>query len=94
MENSNEAMNKLLIDMVQNQKESNRNLTKSFMSTTICLTIIIAIMIVAFFVYEGQFDVVDTGYSYEYDQEAEAGDNGTAIVNGNGDIRYADKSEE
>lgn len=98
MENNNlsqaETINNLLVDMIQSQKESNKNLARAFIITIACFTVLIATMIVGFFVYESQYDVVDTNYKYECEQEAEAGDDGVAIVNGNGEINYAESEEQ
>lgn len=91
-----EAIADLFFDMVQSQKENNKNLIRISIITTVCFTMLLITMVIGFFVYESQFDVVDTGYDYQYDyeQEAEAGDNGTAIVNGNGDIRYVEGEDK
>lgn len=50
-----EITNKLLLEMVKNQKASNKNLTKVFISTIIAYTVLLIGMVVGFFVYESQF---------------------------------------
>ena len=98
MENKENVVNDLLIDMAKNQKESSKNLVKLFVVIIVCYTLVLITMIVGFFVYESQFDVIDTGYGYEYEydyeQEAQSGDNGTAIVNGNGEVNYGTSKVE
>lgn len=92
-----EAINKLLLDMTQNQKMSNNNLVKVFIATIICYTILLISMVVGFFIYESQFEIIDTetqSYEYDYDQEANAEDGGTAIVNGNGEITWQEQDQE
>ena len=85
-----DKMDELLLDLAQNQKESNHNLVKVFIVTVICFTILLVAMITGFFIYESHFEIVESGYTYEYDQEANSGDSGTAIVNGNGEINYGE----
>lgn len=78
-----EITNKLLLEMVKNQKSSNKNLTKLFIVTIICYTILLIAMVAGFFIYESQFDVVQGQYeTYEYNQEAE----GEGIEFNNGDV--------
>lgn len=57
MNNDLEITNKLLFEMVKNLKQTNKNITKAFVTTVICLTVIIAIGIAGFFWYESQFEV-------------------------------------
>lgn len=83
-----EITNKLLLEMVKNQKSSNKNLIKLFIVTIICYTILLIAMVAGFFIYESQFDVVQGQYeTYEYNQEAE----GESIESNNGDV-YKDSS--
>jgi len=83
-----EITNKLLLEMVKNQKSSNKNLVKLFMVTIICYTVLLIAMVAGFFIYESQFDVVQGQYeTYEYNQEAE----GEGIEFNNGDV-YKDSS--
>lgn len=51
-----EATNRLLLDMVKNQKEYIRRMLKIFIITLVCYTLILISMIVGFFVYESQFE--------------------------------------
>ena len=77
-----EATNKLLLDMVKNQRSALKSLTKIFIITLSCYTFLVIAMVVGFFIYESQFDVVQGQYeTYEYNQEAE-GEN-AEINNGN-----------
>lgn len=63
------AMNKLLVEMVKNQKAAIKNLVKVFIATIICYTVLLIAIVVGFFVYESQFEVLDTQYeTYEFDQ--------------------------
>lgn len=51
-----EATNKLLLQMVKNQKENNKNMIRIFIITMCCMTILLVSMVVGFFVYESQFE--------------------------------------
>ena len=51
-----EATNKLLLQMVKNQKENNKNMIRVFIITMCCMTILLVSMIIGFFVYESQFE--------------------------------------
>lgn len=54
-----ELTNKLLLDMIKNQKKNMSNMCRMFVISTCCLTIIIVSMIIGFFVYESQFEVTE-----------------------------------
>lgn len=54
-----EAVNKLLLEMVKNQKENNKNLIKVFVISIICYTLLLISGVVGFFVYESQFEYVE-----------------------------------
>lgn len=56
-----EITNKLLLEMVKNQKASNKNLTKVFISTIIGYTVILIAMVTGFFIYESQYETVESG---------------------------------
>ena len=65
MENENvkekeDAMNELLLEVVKNQKRTNKSLMRAFMVVVICYTIILVAMIFGFFYYESQFEVKET----------------------------------
>lgn len=87
LKENTEITNKLLLDMIQNQKESNNNLTKSFIISSICFCVIIVSMIIGFFVYESQYEVIDTATT-EVSQEAETNGNGDIIMNNSGELNY------
>ena len=53
-----EATNRLLLDMVKNQKEYISGMLKIFIITLVCYTLILISMIVGFFVYESQFETI------------------------------------
>ena len=55
-----ELTNKLLLDMVKNQKKNMCSMYRVFVVAICCLTVIIVSMIIGFFVYESQFEVADT----------------------------------
>ena len=83
-----EITNKLLLEMVKNQKASIKNLTKLFIITIVCYSIILISMIIGFFIYESQFDIVEGQYeTYEYTQEGE----GENVEFNNGDV-YKDNA--
>lgn len=65
-----EVTNKLLLEMLKNQKSANKNLTKTFIAVIICYTVLLLGMVIGFFVYESQFEIIDGEYeTYEYQQE-------------------------
>lgn len=47
-----EVVNNLLLDMVKTQRENNKNMVKVFITSIICLTIILLCGIFGFFYYE------------------------------------------
>ena len=69
LENNMEITNKLLLEMVKNQKAANKNLTKVFMSVIIGYTALLLGMIAGFFIYESQFETIETD-KYSIEQEA------------------------
>lgn len=83
LNNNMEATNKLLLEMVQNQKESNENLIKVLKVTIICFTFLIISLVVGFFIYESQFETLQTVTTQEADTKG-----GNAIINTGGDINY------
>jgi hypothetical protein len=54
-----EITNKLLLEMVKNQKAANKNLTKVFMSAIIGYTVLVLAMIAGFFIYESQYETTE-----------------------------------
>lgn len=82
--------NNLLLDMVHNQKEGNKNLSRAFVATVVCLTAIIITMIIGYFVYESQFEVIDKSDSAEVMQEADNQGSGNIIMNNSGDLKYGE----
>lgn len=67
LESNIEITNKLLLEMVKNQKSANKNLTKVFISVIIGYTVLLIIMVAGFFIYEQQFEIKD---EYSIEQEA------------------------
>lgn len=87
--NSNmEATNKLLLEMVQNQKSNSSNLVKIFIVTIICYTVLLLSMIIGYFVYESQFETLQTITSQEADTNG-----GDAIIN-SGDLNYGESTSD
>lgn len=86
-----ESMNKLLIEMVKNQKENINHLVKVFIITIVCYTVLLLGMVVVFYMYESQFEVEETE-TIRYEQETSSDDGGDAvgIINNNGDWSYGD----
>ncbi len=84
MNNNMEATNKLLLEMVQNQKENNENLIKVLKITIICFTLLFITLVTGFFVYESQFETLQTVTTQEADTNG-----GNAIING-GDFNYGE----
>lgn len=84
-----QATNKLLLKMVKNQKENNKNTIRVFIVTVVCYTILLISMVVGFFVYESQFEIVDTvteetvTETTTYDQEVSGENSSINNVEGN-----------
>lgn len=87
LNNNMEATNKLLLEMVQNQKASNANLIKMFLTVIICYTVLLLSMIIGFYIYESQFETFQTVTSQEADTAG-----GDAIINGSGEINYGEST--
>lgn len=54
-----EATNKMLLDMIKNQKTSMERFCKVFVVTVGCFMLVLVSMVVGFFIYESQFETVD-----------------------------------
>lgn len=82
--NSNmEITNKLLLEMVRNQKINSTNLVKIFIITIICYTVLLLSMVFGYFYYESQFETFQTVTTQEADTNG-----GNAIINSGGDVNY------
>lgn len=89
-----QATNKLLLEMVKNQKVNARNVIKVFIVTIGCYTAILLTIIICFFVYEGQYETIDSNYDYSVEQSAETDDGGSAIVNNGGELNYGESKSD
>lgn len=79
-----EATNKLLLQMVKNQKENNKNMVRVFVITMCCMTILLVSMVVGFFVYESQFETeLETTTETTITQEVSGEDSTINNVEGN-----------
>jgi hypothetical protein len=79
-----EATNKLLLQMVKNQKENNKNMVRVFIITMCCMTILLVSMVVGFFVYESQFETeLETTTETTITQEVSGEDSTINNVEGN-----------
>lgn len=79
-----EATNKLLLQMVKNQKENNKNMIRVFIITMCCMTVLLVSMVVGFFVYEGQFETeLETTTETTITQEVSGEDSTINNVEGN-----------
>lgn len=82
--------NKLLLEVVQNQKTNAKHLVRVFITTIVCYTVLLAVMVIGFFVYESQFETTEwETFTVEQQQEATTDGGGNAIVNG-GDVNYGE----
>lgn len=90
--NQLQATNKLLLEMVKNQKVNAKSIIRVFIVTIGCYTLILLTIIICLFVYEGQFETVDSQYTIE--QNAESDNNGNAIVNNGGDMYYGESNSD
>lgn len=91
-----DSTNKLLLEMVKNQKDNIKNLVKVFIATIICYTILLLGSVIGFFIYESQFETIDSNYDYSMDQNTEAEGEGDAIgiINSNGDWSYGESETD
>lgn len=55
-----EAANKLLLEMVKNQRDNIKNLIRIFIITVVCYTVLLISMVIGFFIYESQFETIAT----------------------------------
>lgn len=79
-----EATNKLLLQMVKNQKENNKNMVRVFVITLCCMTILLVSMVVGFFVYESQFETeLETTTETTITQEVSGEDSTINNIEGN-----------
>ena len=79
-----EATNKLLLQMVKNQKENNKNMIRVFIITMCCMTILLVSMVVGFFVYESKFETeLETTNETTITQEVSGEDSTINNVEGN-----------
>lgn len=70
--NDLEITNKLLVEMVKNLKQTNKNLTKVFIITILSLSIIIISGVIGFFIYESQYETAEqTELSLEQEASGE-----------------------
>lgn len=77
-----ELTNKLLLDLIRNQKNNASNMFRVFIITICCYTVILIAMIIGFFAYELQFETTDE-ITQRVEQEV-SGD-GSSINNVEGD---------
>ena len=83
-----EVTNKLLVDMVKNQKESSKSLFRIFIVTVCCFTVLLVSLIIGFFYYESQFEVTDK-VTTNIEQEVSGSDSSINNIEGN---QYNDSS--
>ena len=69
-----EVTNKLLVDMVKNQKESSKSLFRIFIVTVCCFTVLLVSLVIGFFYYESQFEVTDKVTTKTITQEVSGSD--------------------
>ena len=84
-----DSTNKLLLEMVRNQKQNTQNLVKIFIATIICYTLLLIGSVIGFFIYESQFETIDGEYEV-ITQNADSDNEGVAIVNNGGDVSYGE----
>ena len=77
-----EVTNKLLVDMVKNQKESSKSLFRIFIVTVCCFTVLLVSLIIGFFYYESQFEVTDK-VTTKIEQEVSGSDYSINNIEGN-----------
>lgn len=93
-ESQMDSTNRLLLEMVRNQKQNAKNLIKVFVTTIICYTALLLGMVAGFFIYESQFETIEGETEYAVRQEAVSDNGGNAIVNNGGDVNYGESGTE
>lgn len=78
-----QALNKLLLEMNKNQKESNNSLIKTFIATVFCFTVLLISMVLGFFWYESQFEITEKIVTETITQEVSGTDSEINNVEGN-----------
>ena len=78
-----QALNKLLLEMNKNQKESNNSLIKTFIATVVCFTVLLISMVLGFFWYENQFEMTEKVVTETITQEVSGTDSEINSVEGN-----------
>ena len=90
-----DVTNKLLLEMVKNQKQNIKNLIRVFTFIIICYTLLLISMVVGFFVYESQFEIEETEtIRYEQEMDTDNGGNAIGIINNNGDWSYGESKTD
>lgn len=69
-----QATNKLLLEMVKNQRDNTRNIVRLFIITVICYTVLLVAMILGFFWYESQFTYTEEIITEEVITQEVSGD--------------------
>ena len=77
-----ELTNKLLLEMVKNQKENFAKATRAYIATICGLVLLMIAMVIGFFWYESQFEITDTLTTEKTITQEVSGDD-SDIVNGN-----------
>lgn len=81
-----ETTNKLLLKMVDNQKQNFNKMVKNYTRIILGLIALLISMVVGFFIYESQFEIVDTVTTEEtvtYEQEVSGENSNINNVEGN-----------
>ena len=81
-----EVTNKLLLELIKNQKQNTSNMIKMFIVTVISMTVIILGTVIGFLIYESQFETISSDYQYEVEQDAATDGDGNVINNFGGDF--------
>lgn len=84
-----QAMNKLLLELIKNQKTATKNLITVFVVSICCYTALLIAMIVGFFWYESQFEHTEEIITETITQEVSGQDSEIDNVEGN---MYKDNS--
>lgn len=78
-----QAANKLLLEMVKNQRDNTKNIVRLFIITVICYTVLLVAMILGFFWYESQFTYTEEIITEEVITQEVSGDAEINNVEGN-----------
>lgn len=75
IKDTNDAFDEVLLEVVKNQRRTNKALMRAFIAVIICYSLIVISMIIGFFWYESQFETKETVTTTETVTQSVDGEN-------------------